>query len=452
MSVYSSGIGEAVQGVSIDSTRRLYNFGDRVAELAPLESPFFVYGSKLRKEPTDDTVFKFLEQRHQWQRRNFQVQDAVNPVAIVPGVTLTAKLSVLYDKYGRVAATETKPEFLLVGQTLSVRGLLDPDGAGALPAQAVVVRGRITALGASDATQQTVTFKVISISNQPDLAVFAGGTIAIADSAPGQVTGSAFAEATGAPDGWMDALYNREGYTQIFKTSIPLFSGSTLATRYRGRPNEFLRVWTEKLKEHKMDIEQELLFGVGRVEAEDGTEAKRYTWGIVPYTERFGQVFGFTYANSGYDDFIDALKVYMAPELGGTRDKLVLTSRNIIAWLQKLQVNGFLKNTVTANSYKLDVQNVQGQFGHEVTMIKTVFGRLHFVEEPLFRNLYEDYAVCVDMKNVAIRPLVGNGHNRDTFIETNVQAPDIDGRKDLITTELGLQIDLPETHAIMKWS
>ena len=29
--------------VTIDNTRRLFNFGERVAELAPQQSPFFVY-------------------------------------------------------------------------------------------------------------------------------------------------------------------------------------------------------------------------------------------------------------------------------------------------------------------------------------------------------------------------------------------------------------------------
>ena len=44
-------------------TRRLYNFSDRVADLAPDESPFFVYLSKVAKVPTDDPQFRFLEDR-----------------------------------------------------------------------------------------------------------------------------------------------------------------------------------------------------------------------------------------------------------------------------------------------------------------------------------------------------------------------------------------------------
>ena len=77
MATYSVNPGGSSQaGTSIDQSRRLYNFGNRVAELAPQQSPFFVYLSKVGKKATTDPVFKFLEQRHQWQRRTFQTSAA----------------------------------------------------------------------------------------------------------------------------------------------------------------------------------------------------------------------------------------------------------------------------------------------------------------------------------------------------------------------------------------
>ena len=85
-------------------------------------------------------------------------------------------------------------------------------------------------------------------------------------------------------------------------------------------------------------------------------------------------------------------------------------------------------------------------------MVNTIFGNLHFIADPLLRGPWEDYCIGVDMKNVAYRPLAGNGINRDTFIETNIQNNDVDGRKDQIITEAGLEISLPETHAVMKWT
>jgi hypothetical protein len=37
-------------GITINDTRRKFNFGERVAELAPQQSPFFVYLSKVAKK------------------------------------------------------------------------------------------------------------------------------------------------------------------------------------------------------------------------------------------------------------------------------------------------------------------------------------------------------------------------------------------------------------------
>jgi hypothetical protein len=53
---YSNSTGVTPSGVSINDSRRIYNFGERVAELAPQTSPFFVYLSKIAKEATDDPV------------------------------------------------------------------------------------------------------------------------------------------------------------------------------------------------------------------------------------------------------------------------------------------------------------------------------------------------------------------------------------------------------------
>ena len=67
MATYNSGqVKFGTPGAVIDSTipsRRLYDFSDRVADLAPEESPFFVYLSKVGKVPTSDSQFRFLEDR-----------------------------------------------------------------------------------------------------------------------------------------------------------------------------------------------------------------------------------------------------------------------------------------------------------------------------------------------------------------------------------------------------
>ncbi len=87
----------------------------------------------------------------------------------------------------------------------------------------------------------------------------AASKLRLADNAEGMVIGSAWAEGTLSPESWRDELFDREGYCQIFKTAIQTFSGTSLATEYRAIPNEFQRVWAEKLMEHKMDLERSLL-------------------------------------------------------------------------------------------------------------------------------------------------------------------------------------------------
>ena len=133
--VYSMTPGEAVQGTSINVDRRIFNFGERVAELAPQQSPFFTYLSNVSKVPTDDPVFKFLEQRHQYQRRNFAVQQAKVTSAhsgsdanwnFASGAAFDVDCG--YDKFGREVADQ-QPNFLLEGQILSIECEYDADGS-----------------------------------------------------------------------------------------------------------------------------------------------------------------------------------------------------------------------------------------------------------------------------------------------------------------------------------
>ena len=467
--VYSNNQYNTATGVSIDDTRRLFNFGDRVAELAPQQSPFFVYLSKVAKKATNDPVFKFLEQRHQWQRRNFTVNTVVASAAWDTGAETAGTacdagadlyISCKYDKYGKITSTENPCYFILPGQVIAVA---DDDGD--------VRKFRID----PDATVSTTTSDysdgdsngkyIVHLEHSNDLStvitsesliplqdIAAGDSFASGNK--GQVIGSAWAEGTDSPVGWEDKLYDREGYCQIFKTGMNIFSGTALATEYRGIANEFQRIWQDKLMEHKMDLEQAMLFGIGAAsnETSAGTAPVRYTWGIVPYTESYGKIYNMSYSSSGYDAFLDAMEDFFAPESGNSGNKLVLASRKVITYLNKLGSGSFLNNSVGSSQYRLDVQSVPGAFGHTVTMVNTIFGNLHFVQEPLLRGPWEDYCVAVDMKNVAYRPLAGNGVSRDTFIETNIQDNGVDGRQDQIITEAGLEISVPETHAILKFS
>ena len=165
--VWSGSAGNTLNSsVSINDTRRKFNFGERVAELAPMQSPFFVYLSKVAKKATNDPVFKFLEQRHQWQRRNFAVENtdahtlAANTVA--EGNPTALDLTCGYDKYGKITGSDTAPEYLLIGQVVVIKCTINATGAASDEAARATVK--VTGLGAGTATGQAIAGTILSLN------------------------------------------------------------------------------------------------------------------------------------------------------------------------------------------------------------------------------------------------------------------------------------------------
>ena len=79
-----SGNWDSAVGAQAD-LRRIHDFSDKVHELAPEESPFFVYLTQMSKNATNDPVFRFLENRSKidWTARNFVMANA--PGTVVAG-------------------------------------------------------------------------------------------------------------------------------------------------------------------------------------------------------------------------------------------------------------------------------------------------------------------------------------------------------------------------------
>jgi hypothetical protein len=144
------------------------------------------------------------------------------------------------------------------------------------------------------------------------------------------------------------------------------------------------------------------------------------------------------------------LEVIFDPARGGSSERLVLASLPVITFFNKMGDGAFIDASVGhANGpYRVNMNNVSGSFGHQLMEINTVHGSMFLVKEPLFRGIASGFMLMADMSKLAYRPLVGNGLNRDTQIMTNVQNADEDLRKDMIITEAGLEISLPECHAL----
>jgi hypothetical protein len=433
---------DAAHGVAGDQ-RRLYDLSDRVAELSPEESPFFVYLSKVSKVPTTDPVFRFLENRSKidWTNRSFFAQSALSSLAA--GVSGQVQFE---------NGSDASVDYLIKGMVVAVE----------------VVDGKSHAIVRLDSVSHETSYTTcqvtcLSVGNSSE-----GGYDAIADGDKAQIIGTAFEEGSGSPDVWSKSLDDDFGYTQIFKTACEM-TNTAIATNYRGYANEWQRIWNLKLREHKVDIERAMLFGQkGR---QNGVQSSAGLVGDIIVRTQAGTPGSLSYSSGNpyfaaaastsitYDTILSDMEVFFDPARGGSSSKLALAGLPVISYFNKLGANSFqdvsagdTAGTTNNPSYQYNMNARDGAFGHKVQMINTVHGDLNLIREPLFRGMSGGMLLLADMNQLAYRPLVGNGLNRDTSITTNVQQADEDLRKDMILTEAGLEITIPETHMLYSFT
>jgi hypothetical protein len=273
------------------------------------------------------------------------------------------------------------------------------------------------------------------------------------------VVGSAFGQGSGYPETWKDQPFSTGyGLTQIWKTSLAM-DNTTRATVLKYEPNEYARVWREKLIEHKWDIETALLFG-----SQGSTDSVNYTQGAVDFIANYGNVFsGSTMGGTGtksQDDFLDDMSSFLDPRYNNANATLFLVPTDVYNWLHKLSgyFNANMKKTDlgSANSFgarsDFSMGSPKNAFGVDITTIYTPYGIMN-----VSRNVHLDGTsikmLAVNMRYCAYRPLIGNGLNRDTAIYVGVQTLEnsgVDRRVDLIQTEAGMEWQMPEAHAVWK--
>jgi len=428
--------------------RRLYNFGDRVADLSPEESPFFVYLSKVSKAPTDDPVFRFLEDRSKIDWTDRSLLAAATTGTVVAGTSYSFTVDCDNSQSGGDSSGGASADFLVKGMVLSFNGL-----TGATNDYSSVIV-RIENAPQDKGTSTTFTGKVLSVPGNVT------GDNVVTDNDKAQVIGTQFDEGSGSPDVWSGEIDDDFGYTQIFKTAAEM-TNTAIATRYRGYADEWSRLWALKLREHKVDIERSMLFSQrarsGKSQLTDGivghiVRTVTPTDGASNFSYSRGSAYmkTTTTAEFTYDKFLGDLEVVFDPARGGASEKLCLASLPVITQLNKVGNGGFMDISTDSTQVQLNapLEGRSGAFGHKIMQLDTIHGGLAIVKEPLFRGFNSGLMLIVDMGQVAYRPLIGNGVNRDTHIITNVQQADEDLRKDMIITEAGLEVTVPESHAL----
>ena len=479
------GVADDNSSLSTGDLRRKYNFGSRVSELAIAQDPFFRLVSKLSKKPCDDPQFKFTERRPSFHKRYAYTYggsadgSAPQEDGAMTGSTTKVTMAGDYKNagnegsvYGNTAITigsaGTKPSFFVPGQLVKI-----PTGASAIGAEATTdyyvfrvdavedaaVSNMVTLTGAVVRTPSPlhITYKHSEdsgIGNQSQEA------LAVKRS---YVIGTAHSQGSGYPETWKDQPFKTGfGNTQIWKTACAM-DNTARATVLKYDSSEWARVWKEKLIEHKYDIEQSLLFNGTASTAGDAW----YTDGVVNYISGFGNQFSLNTVTKAQDDFLDDMSAFLDPRYNNANATVFFCSTAVYNWLHKLSgyfannvgqvqpyVDGAAKTTSGGgNSLMRADMSMVGKkkaFGVDITVISTPYGDMNVA-----RNIHLDGTniglLGVNMRYCAYRPLVGNGQNRDTSVYVGVQTLEnsgVDRRVDLIQTEAGLEIHMPEAHAI----
>ena len=484
--------------------RRKYDFGDRVSELAIAQDPFFRLVSKLAKKPTDDPEFKFTERRPSFHKRyayptafsadnvtwdedlsadnssaqydEYETAGSVVYIKLATDYKKSGNRQNIYGQSGQevvIGADGTQPQFFLEGQMLRVN--FSDSAAGAVKSYAIVQVDGVTLQDESTSppTAHThgeaaiIAATVVKTKDAGD-DYYAGplgvntpvGDSTYSTSIAGTTTsngleasrvyvvGNAHAQGSGYPGTWKDQPFvTGYGRTQIWKTAMAM-DNTTRATVLKYEPNEFARVWREKLIEHKWDIEQSVLFGS---QYDSGSEW--YTQGAVDFISSYGNVFSLTHASKTQDDFLQDMSNFLDPRYNNANATLFFVDTATYNWLHKL--SGYFSNNLEVSpNFRADMSLVAKKkvFGVDIAVISTPYGDMNVA-----RNVHLDGSsikiLAVNMRHLAYRPLVGNGLNRDTAIYVGIQTLEnsgVDRRVDLIQTEAGMEFQMPEAHAY--WS
>jgi hypothetical protein len=219
-------------------------------------------------------------------------------------------------------------------------------------------------------------------------------------------------------------------YTQIFKTTIALSNTEKEANLYGGKDLPYQRA--KKGTEHALDIERAFWWSQKTTDT-GGTQGhtRRSTGGILEFIEA-----GNSYVqNQGGPLTAPDLNTFLREGFTYGNDTKMLFSGGIV--LQA--INEIARGQILTKP--LDTT-----YGMKISQWQTAFGTVNIVHNPLFVEDAAGSAFMLDMDGFAYRYM----NNRDTKLETNIQAPDVDGEVDQYITECGLQRAQSPKHAYLK--
>lgn len=186
-----------------------------------------------------------------------------------------------------------------------------------------------------------------------------------------QKIGTAFAEGSEAPKGYVQIAYPRFNYTQIFKNGWGV-TGTAKAVKRRSTSNLYASNKREAMQQHSHDMERAMIWGV-RSYGMDAEGRKLLTMDGVNrqiLTNRW------TMPTSGMSrEMLNLIiKIVFSKNIKGKpNERLVMCGSDVIAVI----------NDIVYDSTTYEIDHTTTTFGMNISRWKTPFGILTFISHPL---------------------------------------------------------------------
>lgn len=229
---------------------------------------------------------------------------------------------------------------------------------------------------------------------------------------------------------------NNFNYTQIFRTPAQ-FTGRDLVTELYGGSDKAVELKWQGV-EHKRSIEYSLLFGKRHlIAASAPTHERTFTGGLEwAIQTNVWDVTGVTLNERVFNEFLEeGLRWGRGGKLqGGAATKYLFASSR---WLT--EINSWAEN-------KLEYRVLDDTIGFSAMEYKSPHGRVMLVNAPLLDEYHPDYAFLTDINHVSYVYL----RQRDTKLLTGREANDLDGEAYEYFSDVGLQVEFEQSHALLK--
>lgn len=216
-------------------------------------------------------------------------------------------------------------------------------------------------------------------------------------------------------------------YCQIHKTSVEMTESMRNVDTWTD-PHDWTRVKNEKFIEHQKNLEGAAMFGRANKDT-SGTHPRRTTGGLLYRISTNITAAGGTLTEAAFFTWARTAFRY------GSKSKLLLASRLLVDVL-----NAYARGKVQVTDPG------QKTYGLRIFKFISPHGDINMVVHDMLEGTtLGGYGILVDTDNVKYRPL----QNRDTDLYTDRQLPDADTQKQEWISEVGQQVMLEKTHALL---